>query len=389
MPTILIQPPADYLLRRDACSYGYFLLAPNHWDPARALFRTTLDLRAPDPHVIRDLMLLRATDRGSERSVRSGPGLDSHTSSAQRGGRSRTPIRGAVTVLVDQPPPAARSSSRAPKPGSPLRIQADRALSKLEAAIVERMLSRMLRLDEPAAHLRAFHTLDPRWKRSGRGRLMRSPTIFEDVVKTVTSCNVAWPSTIVMNQRLCEVLGERSPSGLRAFPTPERLARTKPITLRARCRVGYRDARIVELARLFAATRARLRTSKPLADSHLALPHWESPDLLTDDDLREALLALPGIGPYAAANVLQLLGRYAHLPLDTESVRHGKAVLGFTGSAARIMKRVHAHFAPFGDQAFRSYWFELWAFYESKHGPAWTWERETTGKKFTASQLAD
>ena len=59
----------------------------------------------------------------------------------------------------------------------------------------------------------------------------------------------------------------------------------------------------------------------------------------------------------------------------------------FKGSSAQVMKKVHAHFAPMGDQAFRSYWFEMWTFYESKHGPAWTWERSTTGRLFTAAQL--
>jgi hypothetical protein len=29
----------------------------------------------------------------------------------------------------------------------------------------------------------------------------------------------------------------------------------------------------------------------------------------------------------------------------------------------------------------------MWAFYESKHGPAWTWERDTTGSLFTAAQF--
>jgi hypothetical protein len=48
---------------------------------------------------------------------------------------------------------------------------------------------------------------------------------------------------------------------------------------------------------------------------------------------------------------------------------------------------MHAHFEPFGRHAFRSYWFELWEFYESRKGPSWTWERETTGTSFTAAQL--
>ena len=106
-----------------------------------------------------------------------------------------------------------------------------------------------------------------------------------------------------------------------------------------------------------------------------------------DELLNETLLSLPGVGPYAAANITQLLGRYSRLPLDTESVRHGRSVLGYTGSSKQIMRRVKDHFAPFESQAFRSYWFEMWVHYEKLQGPANTWERDTTGTMFTASQL--
>ena len=98
-------------------------------------------------------------------------------------------------------------------------------------------------------------------------------------------------------------------------------------------------------------------------------------------------MELPGIGPYAASNILQLLGRYGHLPLDTESVRHGKTLLGFKGSSKAIMKKVNTHFAPFKEQAFRSYWFEMWTFYEAKRGEATTWDREKTASTFTAAKL--
>lgn len=30
--TLRLAVPDDYLLHRDCCSYGYFLLHPNHWD---------------------------------------------------------------------------------------------------------------------------------------------------------------------------------------------------------------------------------------------------------------------------------------------------------------------------------------------------------------------
>lgn len=335
---LTIRCPPDYLLRRDYCSYGYFLLAPNHWDvQSQSVWRV---LHLPDG-----------------------------------------PVRAAIAQE-----PASR--------GSPINARFDHALSSASKREARRQIARMLRLNESTETIREFHALDPRFRRSGRGRVSRSPTLFEDVIKTVTSCNVQWPSTITMNTRLCEVLGTRADASTNAtppfdrwlaaggfshaFPNPARVARSRASTLRARCRTGYRDQRIVELARLFSPRGRR----PPELD-----PDWFEDPASPDDEVHAKLLSLPGIGPYAAANIMQLLGRYDRLPLDTESVRHGRTVLGFTGSDAQVMKQVAEHFEPFGRHRFRSYWLELWTFYESRRGPAWTWQRQTTGATFTASQL--
>lgn len=304
---LTIRAPRDYDFPRDVCSYGYFLLAPNRWSVARRTLGRPVNL-----------------------------------------------ADGPADLLIGQPS----------GPGTALRAIADRALSRPEQTAARRLIRRMLNLDDD--RIEDFHGADPRWRASGRGRLLRSPTMFEDVIKTVTSCNVTWPSTVTMNERLCAVINP-------AFPTPRQLARRRPATLRARCRVGYRDARLVQLARLFAAGEVE--------------PAWFEDRAVDDDEALRALLALPGIGPYAAANIMQLLGRYGHLPIDTETIRHGKAVLGMHGTDREIMRLVEAHYEPFGEHRFRSYWFELWDFYETKRGPAWTWEPKTTGKTFTAAQL--
>eukprot|EP00913_Durusdinium_trenchii_P005953 g5565.t1 len=220
----------------------------------------------------------------------------------------------------------------------------DRTLARGEQGEARSQITRMLRLDEDRASVRAFHRVDPRWRRSGRARLFRSPTLFEDVIKTVTSCNVAWPSTVNMNKRLCQTLGARCENA-HAFPTAQKMARTRPGTLRGRCRVGYRDQRMVDLAKLF--VRGEIDEM------------WLSDPATDDEDVFQFLVTLPGIGPYAASNIMQLLGRYSRIALDTESVRHGKTVLGMTGTDAQIMKKVAAHFEPFGEHKFKSYWFEL------------------------------
>lgn len=326
MPARMTLPvPDDFVLARDCCSYGYFLLHPNRWDPGAREFSRVLALE-------------------------DGPARVRLRQAGDAPGTPWTNLR-----------------------GRPLQVELGRAVARSERARCAAQISRMLRLDEPPERIEEFHRLDPRWKRSGRGRLFRSPTMFEDVIKTVTSCNVQWPSTVTMNRRLCEVVGDQG-----AFPGAPRVARTRPQTLRARCRTGYRDARIVDLARLFAPRGKR----PPELD-----PAWFEDPATPDDAVRRALIDLPGIGPYAAANIMQLLGRYAHLPLDTESVRHGRTILGFDGTDRAVMRQIDAHFAPFGPHKFRSYWFELWRFYEQKRGRSDTWDRDTTGATFTASQF--
>lgn len=319
---LTLRAPPDYWLPRDVCSYGYFLLAPNRWDVRTGTMTRPLNL----------------------------PG---GVATARLGQRRR---------------------------GEGVVAEFDRSLARAERAPAERMLNRMLRLDDTG--VAEFHRVDPRWSQRrragrptpehahsrGRGRLFRSPTFFEDLIKTVTSCNVAWPSTVMMNRRLCDVF---SP----AFPTPAELAAARASTLRARCRVGYRDRRIVDLARMVAAGEIDAE--------------WLEDPQTGDDAVYERLLELPGLGPYSAANVMQLLGRYSRLALDTESVRHGRTVLGFEGTDKAVLRRLAAHYEPFGAHRFRSYWFEVWEWYEQRRGPSWTWDPSQVGASFTASKFRE
>lgn len=291
-----IVAPADYRLARDVCSYGYFRLAPDRWDvPTQSL------------HTIFGL--------------------------------SEGPARAHIVEA---------------KPGR-LNVAFDRALSRLEQREARAKIVRMLRLNETEDDMAAFHAVDPRWKDSGRGRIFRSPTLFQDVVRTVTSCNVTWPSTVNMNRRLCEVLGRGG-----AFPHEMRLARARAGTLRGRCRVGYRDQRLIDLAKMFVAG---------VVDEH-----WLEDPGTPDEAVYKFLLTLPGVGPYAASNIMQLLGRYSRLAIDTELVRHGKSALGFVGDDRQVIRQLHAHYEPFGPHKFRSYWLEMWAGYEARLGHAWQWE---------------
>ncbi len=298
MPSIKLEVPEDFKLARDLCSYGYFLLAPNRWDVQNQAFSR--------PFLLNN--------------------------------------RNCMVAIT--------------QPRKQLVLELSRTLEASERAELVTQISRMLRLDMTTEMVKQFHKVDPRWKKSGRARLVRSPTLFEDVLKTVMSCNVTWQGTVGMSRRMCEVLGE-GPGEDKTFPVPSRIAACRPTFLRTRCRLGYRDERIVQLARLW---------KRGAIDEA-----WMGDPATTDDELHEYLIELPGIGPYAAANIMQLLGRYGRLPCDTEAVRHGKTVLNLKGNSTGISRQVRAHFEPMGQWKFLSYWLELWTNYEKSKGPASTW----------------
>ena len=91
----------------------------------------------------------------------------------------------------------------------------------LLSEIKERIRS-MFRLDES---LDAFYSLcrrenGLRWiPRIGGGRMLRSATGFEDIVKMICTTNCSWHLTVVMVRALVETFG-RHVQGLSAFPRP-------------------------------------------------------------------------------------------------------------------------------------------------------------------------
>jgi 3-methyladenine DNA glycosylase/8-oxoguanine DNA glycosylase len=225
----------------------------------------------------------------------------------------------------------------------------------------------MLRLDEDLSGW--FAVAPPEARARGFGRLIRSPTFFEDAVKTITGCNVAWPNTIRMNALLCEAFGDG------AFPEPMHLAHVEPERVKQQTKVGYRAGRIVALARL-------------IHEGALKPTELADPELPTDE-LLQRLKQLPGIGPYAAANLCQLLGRYEPLAIDTETYRHFRQHLGVPtpDNPKHLHPAIDARYASYAPYQFLAYWFELWVAYERAVGPAVTWEPSEHGQRLTGRLL--
>ena len=192
--------------------------------------------------------------------------------------------------------------------GGALRVAVDRPLTEAEAAEVAAMTRWMLRLDEDLEPF--YQTCRERGGRYGdvvgHGRLLRSPTLFEDAIKVLFTTNTTWRQTKQMTVRTVEGLGEPHPTlpqeapVRHAFPEPAALLQAGEEFFRDTVRAGYRAEYVVGVAERAGELEA-LRQS----------------DLPTDA-LRRRLLSFRGIGPYAAATLLMLLGRYDYLAIDSE-----------------------------------------------------------------------
>src|SRR5262249_34077626 len=108
-----------------------------------------------------------------------------------------------------------------------LNVNTSRALGKKAVHEVTGAVRHMLRLDDEIADFYSAMSEHPefRWiATAGAGRLLRSPTVFEDLVKTICTTNCSWALTDKMVTGLVNELGAESNDGHRAFPTPEAMA---------------------------------------------------------------------------------------------------------------------------------------------------------------------
>src|SRR4030095_16492341 len=97
-----------------------------------------------------------------------------------------------------------------------IRISTSRRLTNAESTIVLRDARHILRLDDD---LRSFYLAtgsepDFAWiGEQGAGRMLRSPTVFEDLVKMICTTNCSWALTVKMVTELVNRLGDLSDDG--------------------------------------------------------------------------------------------------------------------------------------------------------------------------------
>ncbi len=200
----------------------------------------------------------------------------------------------------------------------------------------------MLRLDEDLSGFYLVAAADPplAWATAGAGRMLRSPTVFEDLVKTICTTNCTWSATERMVGALVAQLGPPAAGApdRRGFPTPETMAQAGEEFYRDTARAGYRGAYLRALA-------------DDVASGGLDLEAFDDPEL-PDPQVAESLLAIAGVGPYAMAHMMMLLGRYRRLILDSWTRPTYRRLAGRPRVTDKGIERAFRRYREFAGLAF-------------------------------------
>jgi 3-methyladenine DNA glycosylase/8-oxoguanine DNA glycosylase len=178
----------------------------------------------------------------------------------------------------------------------------------------------------------------------GAGRLLRSPTVWEDLIKTICTTNCSWSLTKKMVENIVEKLGEPTADGAgKSFPTAEKMAAQSEDFYKNEIRAGYRAPYFVELA-------------QKVANDELDVEAWAQTSVSTAE-LKKQMKQVKGVGDYAAENLLKLLGRYNGLALDSW-LRKQFANKHNVGEACEDAK-IRAHYEKFSEWQGLAIWCDM------------------------------
>jgi N-glycosylase/DNA lyase len=249
-----------------------------------------------------------------------------------------------VFTDVNLPAPVAGEISEAEG-----RIKIEIAAPRLTAAGEEKItrnVRHILRLDDDLGEFYKFTKTEKSliWiHQNNAGRLLRSPTVFEDLVKTICTTNCSWSLTKKMVTNLVEKLGSPARDGSRAFPTAEQMAAVSTEFYRDEIRAGYRSSYFAELA-------------EKVAGGKINPESWLDSDLPTKD-LKKQIKQIRGVGDYAAENLLKLVGRYDGLALD--SWLRSQFYKKHNGEQICADEQIQKHYEKFGDWRGLAIWCDM------------------------------
>uniref|UniRef100_E6PDY6 HhH-GPD n=1 Tax=mine drainage metagenome TaxID=410659 RepID=E6PDY6_9ZZZZ len=219
-----------------------------------------------------------------------------------------------------------------------LRVATPAALSARARAEVAQSVARIFAIEtDLSPFYNALADNDPlHWARGGAGRMLASPSVLEDLVKTLCSTNCAFSATRRMIAALVQLGGG-------AFPTAEMLRDAGAQTLIDDVRMGYRARSLFEVA-------------ERVCDGELDLESLRAAGGAREEAVAETLGSLHGFGPYAVAHAMQLLGFHRPLILDSWT---RPTYVRLLGKRSRSDAAIRRDFARYGAYAGLAFWLTL------------------------------
>lgn len=204
-----------------------------------------------------------------------------------------------------------------------------------QLGLIETTVRRFLSMDTDvsALHELVHNEKEFAWIAAAKaGRLLRSPTVFEDLVKTICTTNTTWKQTRRMVQRVCASLGVRFGESEYGFPPPPHLAQASPDLMRE-AGLGYRGPYLLEL-------------SAGVAGGLLDVEGWIQA-AVPSRQLAKTMAKVRGVGSYASANLLRLVGRTDHVYVEKWMLRTFSALrnAGRPATCSHILD-YYARFGP-------------------------------------------
>lgn len=246
-------------------------------------------------------------------------------------------------VVINCPSPVFVKISEAE---NALQIEVEEVIGSESETKIIKDVRHIFRLDDD---LREFYKLTKKEKhlawvaKQNAGRMLRSATVFEDLVKTICTTNCNWAMTKIMVTNLVNKLGEVTADGKKAFPNAEVMAKMPVEFYKEEIRAGYRALYFKELA-------------EKIVEGNLEVENWLKTSLPTKQ-LKKEMKQVKGVGNYAAENLLKLLGRYDGLALD--SFLRGEFYKKYNQGNSCEDKQIEAHYEKFGDWRGLVMWLDM------------------------------
>ncbi|XP_052476678.1 uncharacterized protein LOC105798029 isoform X2 [Gossypium raimondii] len=288
-------------MEKAVCNHGFFMMSPNLWIPS------TKSLRRP----------LRLAD-----STRSVPVTISH------------PLHHPFLLIQVHHSP----------------------ISSADEAVILEQVGRMLRISKKDERdVTEFQEMHSSARENGLGRIFRSPSFFEDAVKSILLCNCSWKRSLDMARDLCLLQPKIALDGnarskrkrskcsddIGNFPSWKELVAWSWVDekyLIKQCNVGYRAARILQLATMFA--------QGDLREDHIAKLE-QSSDPTSFETLYQKLLKIKGFGPFVCSNIMMCVGFYQRIPSDSETIRYMASKIALNRQLEKMLRKFMANIIHF------------------------------------------